>query len=316
MTPNANLLVVGENLAAFSVAKVLVGKGFQVRGLRSEKASCTPFALAETFGREGGGKFERRKGEWVSLTGEVVDSWSRALCVRAPAGKSVDRAAFGSILESVGPRFDLVGRVESLDLDKHQVSLSDGSLVEFMALVWCRPLSELRKALKGQVKVRGGRSAGKTLFALGLELKLTRPLLNPSDTYLYPFRFKDKKITAIGVSGDGADWVFSLDDEIAVDAEETAKVMRTFKRELWKEFPELAESFVGERIVQFSPLFVEEPWGVDSLEVAPGVFFLGTEVRAGDGDARGFALLNEQIEWIDQTLSSRGPAGQTEPLSC
>lgn len=316
MTQNENLLVVGENVAAFGVAAALQSKGFRVRGVHAERNARVPFALVETVDRETGPRLERKKGEWVPLSGEPAESWPRAVCARSPLRKSLDRAGFGALAEGIESVFDLVGRVESLNVDEKRVVLSDGTSVGFEALIWCRSFSELRKALGGQVQVKGGRGAGRNLFALGLELKLQKPLLESDGTYVFPFRFKDKRITALGVAGDGSDWVFSLDDEIAVDAEEAAKVMRTFKRELWKEFPELTETFQSERIVQFTPLFVEEPWSLASLEVAPGIFHVGTDARVGEGDSRGFALLTEQIEWIEQTLSSRASAGQAEPLSC
>jgi hypothetical protein len=66
--------------------------------------------------------------------------------------------------------------------------------------------------------------------------------------------------------------------------EEVAKVVRTFKRELFKQFPAAKDALKRERIV-FLPLICGySSLQAKSLRIQDGVYYVGSQVRPDEGE--------------------------------
>lgn len=91
-----------------------------------------------------------------------------------------------------------------------------------------------------------------------------------------------------------------LPKEVMEDREEVAKCVRTLKRELTKEFPELSAKTKREKIVYLPLLSGEEAVSWGSIEVGPGVFYLGPQVYLTDEQAelRNLDLLVSNVELL------------------
>jgi hypothetical protein len=113
-----------------------------------------------------------------------------------------------------------------------------------------------------------------------------------------PFKYKEARLRGLGAttSPRNIHWLLFLESEIIDDREELAKCIRTFKRELQKEFPELKGAVQSERIVYLPCISGEEPCAVDSLEVLPDVYYVGPQARMDDED--------KSLRNIDCTLSN------------
>ena len=119
------------------------------------------------------------------------------------------------------------------------------------------------------------------------------------NTLVLPFRFKDNVYRALGNRDDfgGQEvqytWTIFLDEALLENREEVAKCVRAFKREFGKQFPgSRGRSHPGEDC--FSPsISGGSSVGANSLELFPGVFYLGSQVRLKDsaGDLQNLDLL-------------------------
>jgi hypothetical protein len=108
---------------------------------------------------------------------------------------------------------------------------------------------------------------------------------------IFPFRFKDKKLRALGVNDTSSTegrflvrWILFLEEEIIEDREEVAKCLKTLRRELEKEFPALKTSVVQERIVYLSSISGDHPVPTRTLNILPDLIYLGAELRMEDAE--------------------------------
>lgn len=240
-----------------------------------EGLECTP--------REGQPK-SRKKGAWGEVAGDFPSQEQHLLNANYFWPNKRPQELLDSLTSEVAGVFHLRRRVVEVDPEQKRVTCDDGSAWEYEQLFWTGGLDDLRKASTEALPVLD--SALKNLApahgGLCLDWELTAPLFEGHHTVVFPFRFKDWKLRALGVPGSWEDghslhWYVFLEEELLEDREEVAKCVRALKRELGKEFEGAKESVVSEKLSYFPVLATEKPATLESLQVAPGLWYMGAE---------------------------------------
>ncbi|MBY0372248.1 hypothetical protein K2X33_16325 [bacterium] len=253
--------------------------------------------------------FALRKGEFGPL-GDMEFSAPESFYLATPFWQPA--ATYHSIVEKlwsqVGESFRLRTQVASVDLANKSLLLVSGEKVAYDKLLWTSTLASLGKATgetpKGIAKKKppvietGG---------ITLDLDTSASLFAQANTVVIPFRYKDHKLKGLGMQ---APWsgtagahsyrfLVFLEDALLEDREELAKVVRAFKRELTRTFPDLEKAESRERIVFHPSLSGEIPVSVRSLEIYPDVVCVGSDLYTEEvsPDKQEFALRN-----LDLTL--------------
>jgi len=249
---------------------------------------------------------ERIKGEWKEV--REVSSIERPF-LNSPF-YSPARAWVGKLAEEVADSFSLHSHVVEIFPDDKKVVCAEGKEIHYEKLLWCGDIEGLRKAWKGDpaslLKLLKG--LPDAMVAFDLELELSTPLRQEEGAIVFPFRYKEKKMRALGVSQPHVDssihWLVSLDEEISDDREEVAKCVRALKRELGKEFAELKENIKAERILFYPSMEAAEPREVKSLATLPDVFYLGSQLRREESekDLIYFDVALDNCRYFEQSL--------------
>jgi len=255
-----------------------------------------------------GASMERIKGEWREISDSAVSATEKPFLqcpYYSPAHAWIEKVA-----EDLGGKFNLRHQVEQIFPDEKKVVCKEGQEFHYETLLWCADLEKLRKAWKGDVasllKVLKGMP--EATGAIDLEMELATPLKAESGSILFPFRYKDKKLRAIGVSDEPTShhihWLVPLDEELGDDREEIAKCVRTLKRELGKEFSDLKEHTHKERILFYPRLSLNEPKEVKSLSALPDVLYLGPQLRREESEKTlmHFDVALDNCRYFEQTL--------------
>ena len=242
---------------------------------------------------------ERKKGEWRAVEEECTEEESFYLgkTFFAPT-KSYDEI-IASLVDKVGERFQLLKNVESIDGDTRTIECVDGSKFQYQVLLWCTELELLRKVWRGESSqlLKALKSLKEIPGGLNLDFQLHSPLFPQQNTVVFPFRYKDHKLKALGVSENlTLHWLLFLDEEISEDREEVAKCVRALKRELQREFPKLKELTKNEKILYCSTISGGMPAEVKSLDILPGVMYIGPQVRLPDS--------GDSLRHLDRTLAN------------
>jgi len=166
---------------------------------------------------------------------------------------------------------------------------------------------------EGEALLSGGNSKKQAEKPTGFNwsLELNAPLIENKNTLVLPFRFKEQKLRAIGICDlnekalyQRLHWMVFVPPELSEDKEEVAKCVRTLKREVLKEFPDLSSKIVKEKII-YLPLFSgEEPVLIKNLELAANVFYVGPQIILNENqlDLRNLDLICSQIHHLPQYL--------------
>jgi len=252
---------------------------------------------------------QRKKGEFTDVDAEWADEerfylGSPYFEPRVPIGQVV-----GRLISEVGESFELQKAVTKVDAETKTVTCEDGTSYPYEKLVWCSSLNLLNKVWSGDkapllklMKKRRDLRGG-----INLELELNASLFPLRNTIVFPFRFKENKLRALGsetsfVEGETTrhflNWLLFLDEEISEDREEVAKCLRALRRELEKEFPELKGLIKSERIIFLSGISGEEPLTGKSLSILPDVVYFGPELELEQESSKG-------LRNIDLTLAHR-----------
>lgn len=244
---------------------------------------------------------ERSKGEFTPIR----DGYSEAEKFYLTSSLFTPSVSFDQILEKLAApiqeKFFQQKTVNQIHGDKKTIEFSDGTEQKFEKLFWCSDLSLLFKFWIGEPlnTPKASKKASDAPSGVNLTLDLDSPLFESKNTVVLPFRFKDWKLRALGIpdlNNEGLPhrlhWMIFLPKELMEDREEVAKCVRTLKRELLKEFPEMAQKTQKEKIVYLPLLSGEEATRWASLEIAPDVFYLGPQVY----------LQEEQAEWRNLDL--------------
>ena len=183
----------------------------------------------------------------------------------------------------------------------------DGSQYSYDKIVWCSPLEPLIKLWNGDKAplIKQLKELKEGYGGVNLELEVSGTLFPFKNTMVFPFRYKDSRLRALGVNATWppptaerslVHWLLFLGREITDDREELAKCIRTFKRELQKEFPELKTSTLSEKIVYLPLISGEIPAPLRSLRLLPDLLYVGPQARLADTD--------ESLRNLDRTLNN------------
>jgi hypothetical protein len=299
-------VIVGAGLAGLTVAKHLKARGLETQGLERETrpggrletghhrlyTAEARDLLTDTFpGLEWLTIEEEpaqlRKGEWGPVS-EELDPPERFYM-----GKPYfhPKASFSELVAKlageVGSQFALRSLVVRVDLDRRVLVCLSGNEVPFDRLIWTSSLASLGKAIS---QTPQGLSKKKTpVYETGgitWDMRVTEPLFTQTNTLVFPFRYKDLKVRALGTRAPFAPdhpetyhWMIFLEDALLENHEELAKIVRAFKRELTKQFPVVEKGILQERIAFHTSLSGEAPVPVTSLEVFPGVACVGPDIQ-------------------------------------
>jgi hypothetical protein len=298
-------LIVGGGVAGLFAAKILKARQIELIGLEKaerlggrtsvghhrlyEKGSIEFFRMhfpELEFDFIDDNSLERKKGEWDAPKDEYTEDEQFFL---AP-NFYVPRVSFAKIIEmlaaEVGDKFKLREHPLEIRHAEKKAIISTGEEIEYEKLVWCAPL-ELLPKIWSDDKTAFAKSLKQLDVAIGglnLDMELSEPLFPCRNTVVFPFRYKDKKLRALGTAemteaGPLVRWILMLEEEIADDREEVAKCVRTLKRELMKEFPELKDRIKNERIMFLPKVLWEKPIAVKGLELLPDLLYLGAQVK-------------------------------------
>lgn len=244
---------------------------------------------------------ERVKGEFTPIR----DGYSEAEKFYLTSTPFTPTTPFDQILEKlaapVRDSFQSQKTVTQIFGDKKIIEFSDGTEQKFEKLFWCSDLALLFKLWNGEPlsAPKATKKASDQPSGVNLTFELSEPLFESKNTVVLPFRFKDWKLRALGISDFNEEgqpnrlhWMMFLPKELMEDREEIAKCVRTLKRELLKEFPSLTEKTKKEKIIYLPLLSGEQATHWASLEIAPDVYYLGPQVY----------LKEEQAEWRNLDL--------------
>lgn len=229
------------------------------------------------------------KGEWKKVEGEKLEEEEYFLGNPFQAPSRSYGSILNSLMSAAGEHFQLRKNVISIEPAYKKIICQDGSELNYEKLVWTCPLSGLLKVWKGDKLPlqRLLKSAQEAMGGMALELELKGSIFPLKNTVVFPFRFKDHKLRALG-SAQGRDgktflsWMLFLPAEVFEDREEMAKCVRTLRRELEKEFTELKSLILTERIVYLPTMAGKRPTMGKSLEVFPNTFYVGAELALGE----------------------------------
>lgn len=258
------------------------------------------------------------KGEWIPLK----DNYSEAEKFYLRNTHFSPEASFEKILEKlsapVSENFLLNKTVVQIHGDKKIVELSDGTEHQYEKLLWCSDFHLLFRIWKGEALhlPKGTKKSKEQPAGFNLTWELNSQLFKGHNTVVFPFRLKEHRLRAMGIP-DWNDagllhrihWLVFLPKEVMEDREEVAKCVRTLKRELMKEFPELNTKIIKERLVYLPLLSGEEPVLMNSLEIAPDVFCLGPQIRIGDevAELKNMDLLAAQMKLLTPKILPMTP---------
>jgi len=306
-----NYLIIGGGISGMLMANILQRKGVSFLGLEKSRHLGNQFNFGQLriyqdnsvgFVKDLCGSIEwvkvdehpreRKKGEWVSTNNDYIDEEKAFLGnpFYHPA-ESFDTVV-SVIKNSIESSFLTEKAVETIDIEKKMVTCQDGSEHPFERLVWCDDLKSLLKATQTSVKVamKNSRKKDDVQGGIHLEMELSNSFIPFSNSVIFPFRYKDYKLRAVGINDLKATqngpskihWIVFLERELAEDREEVAKVIRAMKRELQKEFPELKTLVLREKIVFEPKVESYTPAEIKGLELFPGIFYVGSEAQLPD----------------------------------
>lgn len=242
---------------------------------------------------------ERRKGEWRGIEENLSDA--EKFFLRAPFFNP--RARFAEIVQrltaEVGRHFHKRKQVDAIHPEGRRVVCADGSEFHYETLVWCADIEALLKAWQGDkaALLKSLKPLQELPGGLDWEIELKEPVIPAANTVVFPFRYKETKLRALGVpEASNLHWLLFLEDEIADDREEIAKCVRALKREILKEFPDLKEKTQSERIVYLTEIVTGNPAPVKSLNVLPDVLYIGPQVRLPES--------GEELQNLDRIIDN------------
>lgn len=237
------------------------------------------------------------KNDWVPYDGEIETQMKPFV---AGAFRIPNRAVSSfiePISKAVGEKFSCNRFPIAIDVNEKTVSMNDGSTLSYERLIWAAPLLKLKGILSPSWKTqltRIGKIAGPTSI-IGFEWATDVRPFSEEVTVVTPFRFRDDKLKAYGFFNQKTvdaetgvyvtNWLTIAPPKVAANAEEIAKCVKAFRREVLKEFPEVEGHIKHEKILQYECFIPDKPIIADSLEVLPNIFYVGPEMTTNEDNA-------------------------------
>lgn len=252
---------------------------------------------------------ERVKGDYQPLK----DSYSDEENFYLRSSHHIPSTSFEKVVNEISvpiaDKFLLNKNVVRINATTKTLELADGTEQPYENLFWCSDFGLLFKSWNGEPlhAPKGQKKNSSKPAGFNLTLDLEGALFDAKNTVVLPFRFKEYKLRALAVSDWSEDglmnrlhWMVFLPKEVMDDREEVAKCVRTLKRELSKEFPELSAKTKREKIVYLPLLSGEQAVSWGSIEVGPGVFYVGPQVYLTDEQAelKNLDLLVSNVELL------------------
>jgi hypothetical protein len=299
-------LIIGAGLVGLTVAKQLRNRSFSVKGLEGEGkiGGRLEFGHHRLYTNEAvdllsdafpGLQWRQvsedasqiRKGEWVALTEELSPPEQFYVGKSFFHPQATYSELVGRLAGEVGEIFQLRSAVTQVDLERRVVTCLNGSEIPYSNLIWTSSLASLSKITSQTPRgISKKKIAAVETGGISWDIKVAKPLFSQANTLVFPFRYKDLKVRALGMRATWAPehpetyhWMIFLEDAQLENHEELAKIVRAFKRELTKQFPILEEPLLGERLAFHPSLSGETPVPVASLEVYENVVCLGPDVQ-------------------------------------
>jgi hypothetical protein len=294
-------IIVGGGLEGLLTANILRKRGEDFLGLEKSSRLSSEFDLYRlydpatvAFIRDlcpeaewieiGDSAKERKKGEWHDVEQVTSKDGHYTLGTKFFMPRLGATQWIETLAEPVSAFFKPNTEGTELFPDEKKLICRDGSELYYTKLYWCLSLHELAKIWKGEKTVleKRIRKLGKNPPVIHWDLELTEPFLPWKNSVALPIRHKDHKLQAIGNEDNELHWFISIDRDDAEDREEVAKYVRTLKREIFKELPELKDKIKKEKIVFSTETAGENVVPSDTLELASGLFYVGSELGLSD----------------------------------
>lgn len=237
---------------------------------------------------------ERKKGEWVVPQSDFIDEEKAFLGFPFYSPSDSFENIIKKIGNSIEGKFLTNKEVEKIDLDRKMVTCTDSSEYAFDRLAWCADFKSLQKvvSIPSKLNLKRPKKAEECQGGVHLEMVVQQPIFPFNNTVVFPFRYKDYKLRALGMNGESISsqevsnhkihWIVFLERELAEDREEVAKIIRALKRELNKEFGDLKTSIIKEKIIFQPKLTSYSPIEAKGLEVYPEIYYVGPELKLAD----------------------------------
>lgn len=308
-----DVIVVGGGLSGLLVTKLLTAKGLNVLGLEQSEILGGRAVVGHhrVYDQSTVSFFQelvpdvvweaaeavpqvRRKGQWEELL-EPDQVQDEAFYLR----KHFFTARTGSddfvnrLSDQVTNLYQKRKYVSDVDTQEGIVKCVDGTNFKYGSLVWCSGIQSLNKAWKGDREPvqRFLKKMGQARGGINLQWEVTGPIVPAGNTVVFPFRFKEYRLNALGFqesTGDGRflfQLLLFLPEELSEDREEVAKCLRALHREFEKDFPESKAKITSEKIVFLPEVSGEEAAKVRGLEISSNVYYVGPQVYVDDADA-------------------------------
>jgi len=293
----APYIIHGSGIAGLLAAKILAQRGIEFIGLEKSTSlgspthadcerlcelSCVDF-LKRLEPQISWRKIEelpkeRKSGEW-EITTETEFPDEEISFLKTPFfAPSADYVK--SLSSQFNDKFLLRKSIIKIASTSGTVFCQDGTELSYSKILWCEPLRDLRACVPTDYSLHLKEPRNNSTGAIQIDLELEKELISSRNTFVFPFRFKDRRLRALGWNRRQSQvrwWIF-LDEIVSGDSEEVAKCIRAFKREVEKEFPELRKMIRSERIV-FHHEIPKKKTTTKKLEIYPSIFYLGPELR-------------------------------------
>jgi hypothetical protein len=305
-------LIIGGGVSGIITARVLQKRGLPFQGLEASRelgrdlgfiqlkvhndravAMLRDLGVVDEWKRVEDQAKERKKGDWVSAESDYIDEERAFLGAPFYRPSQDSQLILEQLKHEVRSQFLTGKTLERLDTDRKIAFCKDGAEIEFESILWCTDLNSLIKMVSMPLKhsLKKYNNKHDIQGGIHLELELSQPLLAFNNSVVFPFRYKEYKLRAVGFNENtsSADknaykmhWFIFLERELADDREEVAKVIRAFKRELNKDFSDLSKTLLKEKIVFQPQVGSYSPIEVEGLELFPNIHYVGPELQLND----------------------------------
>jgi len=327
-------LIVGGGITGILMGKFLSHRGFTFQGLEKSKQLGKDFSFGQLrfhqdnsigllknifqsieWAKVDGQPLERKKGEWIITSSDFIDEEKAFLGNPFYRPTANSEVVLNEMKSGISASFLIEKNVEKIELETRKAYCQDGSEFEFENLLWCADLKTLFKTVKGnpKISIKTPKKQEDSQGGIHLEIELSNCCIPLSNSFVFPFRYKDYKLRAIGINdqpqGEGSQvfkmhWLVFVERELAEDREEVAKVIRALKRELLKEFEDLKSASLREKIVFQPKVNNHSSLETKGLELYPGIFYVGPEVHLPGSVTTGspLDLVIENCKRVEDTL--------------
>jgi len=254
----------------------------------------------------------RAKGNWVPA-GPTDNPESENYWLHSPrwAMAADNLESIRSLSTIIAPSFHCHKKVAKLDIAGKTIHCTDESTFSYEKIVWCLPLQELALVSGNQLAAiaKPLRTLAKPESGFMLEFKCRR-FDAPSSLIVFKFRFKSNHLEAIATISPADDqgilvqWMVWLPESISESHEEVAKCVKSFRRELAKEFDFFSESHEASRFIFIPAITGASAITHETLHLFNDLIYFGPEIHlpSSTSQARYLDRLAANVPFLRETL--------------